>query len=59
MELNEFVEEFNGSPVDAEEMAELIKRHITNGPLRDAARKFLDAKDDFEEALCVNGIELG
>lgn len=68
MNIKRFRKEFSGAPIDLFEMAETVELQLADGVKRvgseqeklvDAAESLLRAKQQFEEQLQANEIELG
>jgi hypothetical protein len=64
MTFDEFVDEYNGAPIDLEEFANIIVslEDIENGDhsrLLNAAECYIAAKSVLEDELQVNGITIG
>lgn len=59
MTLAEFDEQFNGAPIDLEELARYASTVDDDTELSEAAAAFLRSLDDFQSELAIRNIELG
>jgi len=62
MNINEFIEEYSGSPIDLQEMAELCQSNLDDeddSDLKELATEYLEAISAFRDAMSEAGIELG
>jgi len=57
--LEEFDEQFNGAPIDLEELARYATSVEDDVELADAADAFLESMEDFRSELAARNIELG
>lgn len=57
--LEEFESQFNGAPLNLEEIAEIAQLLSDDEELRDAATQFLVARDEFSDLLESREIQLG
>lgn len=59
MTLKEFLDKYNHVPLDLEEVAWKAEKIEDNKQLKDAARRYLGAKDKLDKALESVGFEFG
>jgi hypothetical protein len=55
----EFLENYNGAPIDFSELAELCLRELDDGPLKKFAKEYIKTLNRFEDCLYDIGYEFG
>ncbi len=59
MKLKSWLKKYNGAPADLEEVGYLARRVEDDAELREAADRYVDAKEKFEVELARVGYEFG